>query len=289
MSMSSVQVADVMDISKIMSVETVSAHDVYSCINAKHVSEQAFQSELDNLMRVRGFEGMPTGFLIVWSREDDAKAMISIIMDQARHAEWKDKRLSDNRGRTRQLFLLDGGTMLNSENGCVQAATIHFASKASCPFILDGHGTKHQTAVNLSYNWDVVVMVRSVDSGDITIFSHALTLAGRAVRVPAAEFTALTVERTVSQSTMPFTDDDEKSSATEVSLPRSEADILRGIVREEMADIQKAIQQVVHAKLGNDKTTCQAVADEGGKATKGLQWCTLAFIVLLACRGVSRY
>lgn len=124
------------------------------------------------------------GFLIVLS-SNKATDMISSIMNKARNKEWEGKMLSDNTGHTGQLLLLDGGTVLDGENGQVQATTVHFAARASCPYIMDGHGTKHQTAVNLSFNWDVVVMVRSVDSADITVFSHALTREGRAVRVPA--------------------------------------------------------------------------------------------------------
>lgn len=166
-------------------VETVSLEDVYALIEAKHVSQRAFHTQLQTLMEARVFEGHPLGFLVVWSKKEDASGLIGSIMDQAMHNSWVGKTFSENKGRTAQLLLLDGGTLLDCNSGRVEATTIHFASHASCPFILEGHGTKHQSAVNLSFHWDVVVMVRSVDSGDITVFSPALTRGGRVARVPA--------------------------------------------------------------------------------------------------------
>lgn len=181
-----------------LTVEIVSLQAVYDFIEADHVSQSAFNIQLQSLMEVRVFEGHPLGFLVVWSKNEDANAMIGSIMDQDMHNSWTGKAFSENKGRAAQLLLLDGGTMLNCESGRVQAATVHFASHASCPFFLEGHGTKHQSAVNLSFNWNAVVMVRSVDSGDITIFSNSMTRSGRVARVSASAVTqAICMERSM--------------------------------------------------------------------------------------------
>jgi len=160
----------------------------YDCIDARFVSKHAFQTQLACLMSLRTFENHPLGFLVAWSEQDTANNdMISVIMDDALHTSWQGKAFSDNKGRAAQLFLHDGGTLLDCRNGLVQATTIQFAAKAGCPYRVDGHGTKHQSAVNLSYNWQAVAMVRSVDSDNITIFSPSLTRTGRAVIVSASQ------------------------------------------------------------------------------------------------------
>lgn len=174
-------------VERAMTVKTIPVQDAYAFIEATHVSEQAFRTELEFLMKVRAYEGHPLGFMIVWNKTEDSNDMVSAIMNRDMHKSWKGKALSDRGGRAAQLFLLDGGTMLDCKTGIVEATTVHFASRASCPFIMDGHGTKHQSAVNLSFNWDVVVMVRSVDSSDITIFASALTRRGEVARVSAPD------------------------------------------------------------------------------------------------------
>jgi len=170
-----------------LGVKNVRFEDLYDVMGAGHVSKPTLQTQLQSLMEVRMFEDHPLGFLIVWSKTDDNGDMIGSIMDQYMHTSWKGKTFSDNKGRAAQLFLLDGGTLLNCQNGQVEATTIHFVCRASCPYFLEGHGTKHQSAVNLSFNWNVVVMVRSVNSGDITVLSQSMTRRGFVARVSASQ------------------------------------------------------------------------------------------------------
>lgn len=174
-------------VSQALTVKTVAIQNVYAFIEAPHVSEQAFRNQLEYLMtNLRTYEGGPLGFLIVLSKREDADNMIGAIMNTAMDSFWKGKALSYNDGLAAQLLLLDGGTMLDCKTGTVEATTIHFASNASCPFFIAGRGTKHQSAVNLSFNWDVVILVRSVDSSDITIFASALTRKGQVACVSAS-------------------------------------------------------------------------------------------------------
>jgi len=168
-----------------MSIEIVAQQHAYATIKADHVPEQVFQTLLECLKRIRTHGGGPLGFLIVLARAGDSDEMICTIMGEDTHNSWKGNLLADHERRAAQLLSLNGGTLLDCESGRVRAATVHFASRASCPFVLDGHGTKHQTAVNLSFNWDVVVMVQSFDSSDVTIFSPALTRSGKVTRLRA--------------------------------------------------------------------------------------------------------
>lgn len=170
-----------------MQIDEVSMHEVFSRIDSKCLSKAAFEKEMESLLKVRTYEKEPLGYLIVWSQPEESEEMIACIMDTTLNNSWSGKKLSDSRPHTAQLFRHDGATMVNFQSGEVQATAIHIAAKPGCPYVMEYHGTKHQSAVNLSWNWDVVVLVRSVDSESITIFSHALTQQGQAVRVAAPE------------------------------------------------------------------------------------------------------
>jgi hypothetical protein len=134
------------------------------------------------LMDWNTYEGVKTGAIIVLSPLECIDEMVATVLDDDKMLQMKGKRLYENEGLARMLFVADGGTIVCGRTGILRATTVQFALRAGCQCKIEGHGSKHNIAVNLTSCGPCVALVRSSD-GAITIFSSSMTEQGQALRI----------------------------------------------------------------------------------------------------------
>lgn len=130
-------------------------------------------------LRWNKHEEISTGMLLVI--KPDGQSVYTEPIDACLNSNWTERprflSSDEEEAHFRFLFVQDGGLLVDGISMKVLAAASKFFDKPGCIWRADGHGCKHNSAVNLTYFQPCVAVVRSA-AGTVTIFIHEHTQQG---------------------------------------------------------------------------------------------------------------
>ena len=77
----------------------------------------------------------------------------------------------------KELFMKDGGLIIHPKHGTVTAVTCKLYPGPTCKYIHGDKGTKHNSALETTWDAPCVAVVRS-ESGGVTLYSTQMTKEG---------------------------------------------------------------------------------------------------------------
>lgn len=161
----------------------MSAEEWYTQFLPGSVSPEVVKRALAIGVKWNKYEHNFTGMLMLIG---DCTKVRHKIMQQDFHEMTAKKGLNifndDQDAEFKELFQKDGGVIVHPYDGMVMAVTCKLYPGPDCVYQHRGHGTKHNSALETTWDVSSVAVVRS-DSGGVTMYSTLMTQKGTCAQI----------------------------------------------------------------------------------------------------------
>ena len=133
------------------------------------VHRSVFESSVEAAVKYNTHEGKPTGCILVLGDPEELQPRVKKISLKGSDLLGESIQNPGTESRLRESFSADGMMVIDGRTGEILAANSQVEWKSS-PFVLEGHGTRHDVALQIAAELNCITITRS-KKGYVTVFS----------------------------------------------------------------------------------------------------------------------